>query len=160
VEWRLFIATWNVKRNWARAKFLAQRLFNLQKSSPATNWRQDGSREQSVPATISLNFVRKSPFVLHEVYLARDMERLAVLANGQVRVIMYESPVDPDNDANLRATPTEAALSLRKKFLQKCLDFGFQCHEAPRLEAPDGTPWVDCCHAPAETLGRYVRRLM
>lgn len=160
-EWSVFSSTWNVAKLRDRVRFLRR---GSGEGEPPTNsrWRGDGSRILLVEDQPDLAFAPKNPFLLHWIYLNRDLERAAELArrNG-VRIIIYESPIDPTNDAIYRSNPSPSVRRLRERFLLKCDALQLECHPSPTLDKPEGVGrWSDCCHAPADVLGRYVDSLL
>jgi hypothetical protein len=160
-EWSAFASTWNIAKLQDRGRFL-WRGPGEGGSSADSPWRGDGARILLVAANPDLSFAPKVPFVLHETYLKRDLKRAAELAHRDgARLIIYESPIDPASDAIYRPNPTPPARRLREIFLFQCGALELECYSSPQLGDPDGAArWSDCCHAPADVLGRFVASLL
>jgi len=160
-EWDAFSGAWNVARHWGRARLTRSGLF-AGVPSGGSRWRPDGSRLLVVGGQPDLTLTPKHPFILHEVYLLRDLERTSALAQRSgTRVILYESPIVPLSDALIRSSPSAAAKRLRDRFLEQCGKLQLECYASPELGvASKNAPWGDCCHAPAQLLGRFVGSLI
>lgn len=160
-EWGAFSSSWNVAKTWGRSKFIWSALVD-EDSATNSRWNHDGSRTLDVPVRPDMTFAPKTPFILHEPYLVRDLGRVARLVHQSgVRVIIYESPIDPANDAIYRSDSSPAAKRLRTLFLDRCGRLDLECYPTPKLgESEDVTGWPDCCHAPTTVLGRFVGSLI
>jgi hypothetical protein len=95
-----------------------------------------------------------------EGYLALDIERLSRLS-GHSRIIVYESPVEPNSMAHFAANPDARVSRFREVFMRACREFNLECHPAPMLDQP-GAPnrWIDFFHPPADRIGPYVATLL
>lgn len=92
--------------------------------------------------------------------LAYDLRRLARLS-GTHRVIVYESPLEPANQARNLAEPGPRATELRRVFRDTCAEIGLECHLAPMLGEPgQANLWMDHYHPPASSLAPFVASLL
>lgn len=123
-----------------------------------TRFRSDGSRPlASSVGAMEQTAPRAGAFVLHRLYLMRDLERLAAVQETGTRMLIYESPLSPANRRAVAEAPREPVESLRRDWLAACDRLGLVCLPAPDL-GDEGRPpaWPDCCHAPAALLGSFI----
>jgi len=123
-----------------------------------TRFRPDGSRPLAAAVEATEQSAPRAPaFVLHRPYLLRDLERLSAVRRAGVRVMIYESPLSPENRRAMAAAPRERVEALRRDWLAACRSHGLDCRLAPAL-GDEGRPphWPDCCHAPADLLGPFI----
>jgi hypothetical protein len=93
-------------------------------------------------------------------YFKLDLERLARL-KGKSRVIIYESPLEPNNMAHFANNPMLRTIRLRQLFLENCKRLELECYPAPILGKP-GQPnyWIDHYHPPANLISPWVANLL
>jgi hypothetical protein len=114
-------------------------------------YRLDGSRDARTGQQGSE--IKFSPTEVGEYYLRMidvDMARLAKIARGGTKVVIYESPLYPRLALERSRIPNR----LRSHFASACEREGISCFPAPVLD--HGEPWFDCCHAPPALLGRFI----
>jgi hypothetical protein len=163
-EWRIFKLSFNIarKRNIILDTIGAERPpFKLTREL-GKGYRGDGSRTQAVsnvPALSRPKFIPGSRQVLSG-YLGYDLNRLKLLNDQGVTVIVYESPLDPINTRIRLINPSPQAAESRKDYFRFCNALGLNCHSALGKLAVDNTPWRDSNHAPAEVLGKYLSGLL
>jgi hypothetical protein len=99
---------------------------------------------------------------LSNAYLETYIMRLGRLVrNYGLQIIIYESPIEPQTIKRLEENKSSYALTTRNKIFAMCAIEKLDCRQAPIINAVKGGPyWPDCCHAPAEQLGRYIRNLI
>ena len=163
-EWQIFKLSFDIMRN-------RNILFNTigDERPPfkltqelSKGYRGDGSRTQALPQISAFarpKFSPGSPQVLRG-YFRYDLNRLKLLSEQGVTVIVYESPLDPSNTRIRLLKPSPQAAESRKDYFRFCKALGLNCHSAlGKLEAGN-TPWRDSNHAPAKELGEYLNRVL
>ena len=126
--------------------------------------RADGSRFQPQPTVPpDITPIEAGPPVFYmESYLPWDIERLARLESTGIRVILYESPIDPGSTARFQSKPSPIAVRHRARVKEACIHRGMACFlDPPAIGDPTIAPyWRDATHAPAPYLGRYLVSLI
>ena len=126
-------------------------------------FRRDGSRPMPMPQTppAAMALPPERPFVLAGAYLDQDLDRLADIQARGVVVLLYESPLYPDDALQAAAAAAPEGRRLREQFFARCRALGLDCRPAARLGRSGAPPfWPDCCHAPAALLGPYIAGLV
>jgi len=125
-------------------------------------YRQDGSVHQKITERVSkFSLMPRQPPSILPWYLADDLRRLAALRQNGIRVIVYESLLEPRNAKYFATEPSAHATIVRKTFIRNCRLLNLECYPATnptRYSKPSN--WVDITHAPATFLGSYIRSLM
>lgn len=124
-------------------------------------YRRDGSI--ALPALKEQVFEVSAPqpdlYILG--YLDHDLERVAALSARGVRVVIYESLLDPVNAAHVARHPNPAAEAARTRWLAACRRLALDCHPFRRDAVPAvAGAWADPSHPPPALLGRYVQDLI
>lgn len=124
-------------------------------------YRKDGSVTQK-PAELmaDLNLVVVNKLSRYSnAYLENYLTKLGGLVETYgLNVVIYESPIHPDLMKKLEVEASPYAKATREKTLTKCSQAGLDCRLAAILAGNTGkSKWPDCCHAPRQTLGAYLR---
>jgi hypothetical protein len=161
VEWNAFARLLDVRRVWAKLSVMFPHL--LPAFKPANELNQaDGSRSMEIAhQPFSRSDYKITPHPFHfDAYLARDFERLAILSQQGLTIMVYESPLNPANQKRFLESPTPAAAHYRNIARAACDENGLHC---AFLNVPLGLEthppyWPDTSHAPAPLLGSYIRQ--
>jgi hypothetical protein len=117
-------------------------------------YRPDGSRVESQPTRhTELELPRPRADFYPE--LESDFSRIAAMRRDGVRVIVYESPLEPTILDQVESRLSANARDVRRRFLTVCERFGLECYTSPRLI---GGHWSDATHAPAQLLADWLRK--
>ena len=93
-------------------------------------------------------------------YLRYDLLRLKRLEKQGVKIILYESPLSPNNAKYFSRNPSPFAKRIRDFFVTACGDLGISCTTAPSALPHPGLAWRDNNHAPVKSLGAYIKGLI
>lgn len=97
-------------------------------------------------------------FFAMPTYLERDLARLAALADAGSDLLIYESPLQPENVSIAAAAARAEVASNRALVTDLCRRHGLRCVlDPPALGDP--ADWPDCCHPPAAALAAYLRAI-
>jgi hypothetical protein len=121
--------------------------------------RRDGSRSEKLPRKpIDIPIMKRVAPSIIAGYLAHDLHRLGVIQKKGVRVIVYESPLEPKSGAYFKTSPSPHAKIIRRFFMKTCQEAGLECHpfQVENLSAGIAV-WANSNHAPAAVLGAYIR---
>jgi len=158
-EWIHFKGIWNIDKLYSRLGFIFPDYFSPVKEFEST-YLNDGSRLEKLSKSGNDQILElKVQFKLMNDYLSRDMERLAKLNAKNLKVIIYESPVNPASEKYLKKNPVQYVREMRALFMKKCDELGLLYYPAPILYSED-TLWPNCCHAPAKLLGEYISSVL
>lgn len=120
-------------------------------------FRRDGSvafPDETQP-DIPVSAPQPSLYVLG--YLDSDLEQLAALQRRGIRIVIYESLLDPVNAAHVARHPNPAAVAARARWLAACRRLALDCRPFAADAVPDvAGVWSDASHPPAALLGRYI----
>ncbi|MDA1100157.1 MAG: hypothetical protein O2967_14360 [Proteobacteria bacterium] len=161
-EWEALTDTWNAKSLWARGAIQAPSLVPPL-SKPRHAYISDGSRPVKIPQNNSVDrFERpQQRMILLSPYMARDIERLAALDGQSTRILIYETHLETKSASYFDANPSDAVIEKRRQFRTACERFGIACYTAKERPLPEnGSPWEDCCHAPADAIGQLISGLV
>lgn len=127
--------------------------------NPNRGYRRDGSRSEKLPRKpIDISIMKRVAPSIIAGYLAHDLHRLAVIQRKGVRVIVYESPLEPKNGDYFKTSPSPHAQYIRRVFLKTCREEGLECYPFQLEKLPTGiAAWANSDHAPAAVLGAYIR---
>lgn len=164
VVWRQSFAAWTkIRRNVSSTVVVAgvERWLGIEGQGQV--YRADGSRP-AAPAAASGSQHRFTPGTDKNIsakLLVHDIERLAAgvdRAGGPRRIIIYESPLEPENARRWFEQPSPGARALREAVAAACTRLGLECHLGgmagePRLAS---VGWPDATHAPSAQLGRVI----
>ncbi len=125
-------------------------------------YRSDGSRMTKPvgPGGGPNDIMTPAPSQIMPGYLDYDLERLKRLAGKGIRVVVYESALEPSSARALGTNPSAQAARARKQFLASCGRYGLACVPAPLALPGPALTWRDHSHAPAASLGAYLTRLL
>lgn len=120
----------------------------------------DGARTPGPASPLSQidMLVHPMPNAYHQYHLRSYMNRLGGLRQAGTRIVVYESPVHPSLIPEVEKNRRPDTASFRRELAALCERAGVACLPAPELVTDD--PWPDCCHAPADALGSFLRRLL
>lgn len=125
-------------------------------------YRADGSRSPSAailrPRPKGL-LSPGSPQIMFG-YLKYDLERLLKLQERGLRVILFETFIDPESARFFADNPSPYAKATRARFLTLCGELSLSCHTAPDNIPFSGMAWVDNSHPPGKSTGSHIRKLM
>jgi hypothetical protein len=165
VSWRHAYTLWRrFKSLLSTSYFVAvgQRLTGSHAVNGA-EYRSDGSRvlQQLAGRTHPSDFAPASKDEIIDRLLERDLARLRKILDGPdgpVRIVVYESPLDPKHALRYSEAPTPLARMHRELTRTICLRLRLECElgGAPDLIVSAPEPWPDATHAPGSVLGRYV----
>lgn len=143
------------------AKLAGRWGFMFGRSAGRSNYDADGARMAAPPDVPADQGFRKSMPVWPgmAVALEADIVRLGQLAASGVRIIVYESPLDPQLADIVAAQRDATTIALRSNIRAMCNANGVVCLDAPVLPGSDVEAWPDCCHAPPASLGRFIAGL-
>ena len=160
IAWRYGFGEWTLLRSLFSATRLRNRLAYLfPDPAPTAKYRADGSRAdvtspgESEPAILT---AAGKPGIIPGI-LGNDLKRLARLRDAGLRVIVYESPLEPRSAAHFDLHPSSYVAEHRAYFLEACGRLRLECHVAARL---DEGRWDDATHPPPAVLGRYINSLV
>lgn len=142
-------------------------LFGFSEGDPApvagnAFYRADGSRS---PAAATLKqrldglLSPGTPQILFG-YLKYDLERLRRLQDEGIRVILFETFIDPESAGHFAANPSPYAAVTRDRFLTLCRELTLSCHVAPAGVPFRDLRWGDHSHPPAKSTGAYLNMLL
>lgn len=137
-----------------------ERRFQLALSWPAaghsdkTAYRDDGSHAEKPASGEPIPPLRRQSRQVVPALFHDDLVRLARLQRSGTRVIIYESPLEPNAARFVTSRPAPYAVRQREQLFADCRELGLECHGAPRLRAD--ALWSDASHPPAAQLGRYI----
>ena len=129
----------------------------------------DGSRvaEEKAGATADHAFHPAAGEEIIDSLLVRDLERLKAMEGapgGPSKIIVYESPLNPENAARYADAATPGAARHRAVAARVCGDLGLSCHLGgvypTVIGAASDAAWSDASHAPAAALGPFIRELV
>ena len=93
-------------------------------------------------------------------YFLLDLERLSRLP-GAPRIIIYESPLEPNSERAMRLNPPPWLEKNRRLFLSTCSRLDLECFPAPMLgETGQLSLWRDANHPPDDILIAYLIGLL
>ena len=151
IEWQVLIETFNLNILQSR---LNQTL-NLAANFNGESYGLDGSRFIENPTrAITHGEIPITRTNIINGYLTYDLKRLAQIQAAGTKVIVYESPIY----TNISGTERPNVKITRDLFLRSCKELLLACYQAPVLI--DNNPWSDISHAPANSLGPWVSRLI
>lgn len=154
MAWRHAFIEWHALIGLLNAQHLRTRLFAGMKDGEQLTYLADGSRPRH-----GLGELRRltpvatlAPSIMPE-YLAYDLSRLAAIRTGDVRLLVYKSPLAP----GLSHASGDHANAVRARFLTAYAALNIACASAPKLGG-DGAPpyWDDSSHAPGPLLGAWL----
>lgn len=124
-------------------------------------YRRDGSIVLPAMTQPVIDVSAPQPALYILGYLDSDLERLAALGRQGVRIVIYESLLDPVNAGQVARHPNPAAEAARSRWLDACRRLALDCHPFA-LDAVPAVPgvWTDSSHPPAALLGRYLRQVI
>ncbi len=93
-------------------------------------------------------------------YLDYDLERLARIADGGTRIIIYETPLFPSLQLERLGSPSAVAAETRTAFLDLCAKHGLECHPSPPVFEDFGLAWPDAGHPPAAPLAAWIKSFL
>ena len=158
-EWKHFKGIWNIDLLYSRLVFILPDYFSHVKGFEYSYLNDGSMSEKPLKSGNDQILEISGQFKLMNDYLSRDLERLAKLNGKNLKVIIYESPVNPASEKYLKENPVQYVLETRALFMKKCGELGLLCYPAPILYSED-TFWEDCCHAPAKLLGEYISSVL
>jgi hypothetical protein len=121
-------------------------------------YRRDGSIALPVIEERIFEVSAPQPALYIRGYLDSDLERVAALGRRGVRVVIYESLLDPVNAAHVARHPNPAAEAARARWLAACRRLALDCRPFVRDAVPAvAGAWTDPSHPPPALLGRYVQ---
>ncbi|MFQ5763501.1 MAG: hypothetical protein ACE5GT_01095 [Rhodospirillales bacterium] len=125
-------------------------------------YRADGSRA-TPPATSDQHpegiLSPGSPQILFG-YLRYDLERLKRLQEQGVRVILYETMLEPKSARVFNEKPSAYAAATRLEFKSLCGELSLHCVTAPGEIPFNDLPWQDYSHPPAKSTGVHLTGLL
>ena len=155
-EWSQFVELFNAEHLRYR---LALFMPGAGSHAPLT-YRPDSSRNESAAASIAtpvMQTTERRMFI--PAMFDDDLAQLGRLRDAGIRVILYESPLEPRSAAYYATQPSSHARALRNQLIECCRALALECHMA-RILGDTGTPWRDANHAPAALLGPYIASLV
>lgn len=128
----------------------------------ATGYHSDGSRNYLIPVNkkVFQTLMKPGSRQISDGYFKFDIERLARLQKRGIRVVIYESPLEPKSAAAFHKRPSPQAFSARRTFISACAELGLKCYSAPRQLSDEEGLWKDYSHPPAKNLGAYLNTLL
>jgi hypothetical protein len=128
----------------------------------ATGYHSDGSRNSPIPANkkVFQTLMKPGSHNISAGYFKFDIERLAHLQKRGIRIVIYESPLEPKSAAVFQQRPSPHASSTRRTFRNGCAELGLKCYSAPRRLSDKEGLWTDYTHPPAKNLGAYLNGLL
>ncbi len=125
--------------------------------SGSTGYRPDGSSYSPLRKTGEVAKLPPTTPQIINVILRSDLERLFRMARrNDLKLLIYESPLNPISAAIFKRTPSPFAESNRKTFMSACADFGVTCLAAPNEIFNGNAPWGDASHPPPNVLGKWI----
>lgn len=147
---------WRWRISYALDGLLPERL----RHTDAASFRPDGSREQVLPR-VRPHYLLPDDTFIPQPAMNWYFEKLAVLRKRGVRIIVFESPLNPEIVKAVNGIYGSAIDAERKRFASLCMQFEIECHLAPLLnDGQNAQFWEDFSHAPAALLGAYLRVLI
>lgn len=93
-------------------------------------------------------------------YLSLDLKRFHDLQARGIKIVLYESLLEPKSADYYAQYPSAAAEITRRAFIRGCAAEGLNCPIAPsRLPGP-AYPWFDPTHPDPKSLGLYFNPLI
>ena len=157
-EWRNINNTFESKIIYSRLSYWLPNIF-----SSLVEWktphRIDGSRD------LEFNQNKNNPEVVLRktipfwIYLLKyDLMRLSSITSDDVKIIIYESPLNPKSA--IKGTPQLFNnLNIeRKKFYEFCSKLNIDCIVAPNFN--NEVKWYDASHPPTKELGIFLNSII
>lgn len=154
-EWVWFVGLFNVKRLLNRVTVGTEDRGEARQAA----YRIDGSREP--PATIrSPDILAPGPRMFIDRVFDADLARLSAIGRRGVRIIIYESPLEPRSAEAFKRSPSPFATDLRSRMAQSSDRMGFEWYPASGWLDDGRMSWRDSNHPPVPALGLYIATLI
>ena len=129
----------------------------------SVGYQSDGSRQSPLP-TNKKELQILIPTVRQQIdtgYFKYDMERLAKLQKDGIKVVIYESPLEPKSGLFFYNQPTSQASKSRSTFARACARMGLYCYPAdPKRFSSNEDSWADQSHPPSSLLSLLLNDLI
>jgi hypothetical protein len=128
-----------------------------------SGWAKDGSYGTRIrePGANNFALMQPEPATILPGYLEWDMERLAAVAQDGVKIVVYESLLDPLNGEHYSKAPSSHALVMRQRWLAACQRLQLTCIPFnPAWLTNSPYVWGDASHPPPDVLAAYLHQII
>jgi hypothetical protein len=123
-------------------------------------WLAEGTQKTAKPPAADLDGQALNPMSFYDdryPLLEHDLDRLAAIRAGGVRVVVYESPIYPALLPSIAASLHPEMSRQRQRLFAGCASRELICLPSPEIHGNkvDGY-WPDQLHAPPKALGSWI----